>query len=447
MPGPVTERQDQRPDAVGGRFGARWRARLDRVGPLGSIRREVPLALTVTVLTATLLAFNLDHTLPVPGQPVDPKVGWTLGSIACVQSLVLVLRRRYPLACFATVVALQLVLVGLPWFTIRGPALVVAAYTIGTLWSRWRAHLAAGLAVVAELVLRLPVDFVGTPDLLRSTVNGAVQALAVYTLPVLAGAAMATRRRYTELVAERAADAVAAQQASARAAVVAERTRMARELHDVAAHHLSGIVVQAAAVERLVERDPSAARAGAAWIRTQGRQTLDNLRLTVGVLREASGAAEDSEGAAPAERTPTPGLGSLEELVRAARELGTPVTLERRGAPRELAPLADIACFRVAQEALSNARQHAPGAEVTVLLEFATEEVRLEVTDTGPQRPRPRRTGTGVGLIGMRERAELIGAQFSAGPGASGGWRVELRIPVAEVDRAPVPSAGEEQVL
>ena len=130
------------------------------------------------------------------------------------------------------------------------------------------------------------------------------------------------------LLAERAADAISAQQASVQAALVAERTRMARELHDVAAHHLSGMVVQAAAVERLVERDPAAAKAGAAWIRTQGRKTLDNLRLTVGVLRETP---DPTGGEASAERTPTPGLVELDDLVRTAREIGMSVDLVYRG--------------------------------------------------------------------------------------------------------------------
>lgn len=443
----MTERQS--PDAINHWIGARWWAWLDRFGPPGSIRREVPLALSATLVTAALLLFALGYAAPVQGEPVDPRVGWTVGSVACLQSLVLVLRRRSPLACFVAVVALQLLLVGVPYFTIRGPALVVAAYTLGTLWSRGRAHLAAGLAVLAELLVMVTVVYPGSAELLLNTVDGVLQALAVYSLPVLAGTAMATRRRYTELLAERAADAVAAQQASVLAAVVAERTRMARELHDVAAHHLSGMVVQAAAVERLVERDPAAARAGAAWIRTQGRKTLDNLRMTVGVLREPSDVTEGDhhEGVAPPEHTPVPGLASLDELVQTARELGTSVTLVRRGATRELPPIADIACYRVAQEALSNARQHAPGAEVRVVLELAADEVRLEVTDSGSPRARPRRGGTGVGLIGMRERAELIGAEFSAGPLPGGGWRVELRVLIAEIDRAPRLALHQGRVL
>lgn len=442
----MTEHRTPRRDVDDQALGARWAARLDRLGPPGSVRREIPLAVSVSLVTAVLLAYTLGYAFPAQGLPLDRVVVWTASAVACLQPLALVLRRRYPLVCFVVVVLIQLPLNVIPAFTVRGPVLVVAAYSLGAWSGARRSQLAAGLAVLAEVLLTVVI--VVLPDeRTLSTIDGAIAGLTIYGIPVLAGAAMATRRRYTELLAERAVDALSAQRASVQAALAAERTRMARELHDVAAHHLSGMVVQAAAVERLVERDPAAARAGAAWIRNQGRKTLDNLRLTVGVLREPSGPTEgDPEGGTPAERTPTPGLASLQELVQTARELGTTVTLVRRGAPHELPPIADIACYRVAQEALSNARQHAPGAEVRILLELAVDEVRLEVTDDGSPRTRPRRSGTGVGLIGMRERAELIGAEFSAGPLPGGGWRVRLRVPVAEIDRAPARAVDAEQL-
>ncbi|WP_198671504.1 serine hydrolase [Desertihabitans aurantiacus] len=441
---PVVEQPGPLRDVDEHRLGARWNAWLDRFGPPGGIRREIPLAVAVTAVTAALLGYTLGYAFPAQGLPVSPLLGWTAGSVACLQSLLLVLRRRYPLACFVVVVLVQLLLNSVPDFTIRAPVLVVAAYSLGSWCGVRRVRLAVAGAVVAEALVAgvLPEE----PDRVLSTVDGALAALVIYGLPVLAGTAVAARRRYTDLLADRAENAISAQRASVQAALVAERTRMARELHDVAAHHLSGMVVQAAAVERLVERDPEAARAGAAWIRTQGRKTLDNLRLTVGMLRDTSAPAEGGLGDG-AERTPTPGLASLEELVETARELGTEVTLIRRGSPIELPPVADIACFRVAQEALSNARQHAPGARVTILLELAPEEVRLDITDSGsPLAPGPRRSTPGVGLIGMRERAELIGAEFSAGPVEGGGWRVRLRVFVAEIDRASGADPDQEEV-
>lgn len=432
---PVTEQHNPQRGPDVGLFDARWTSWLDRFGATGGVMREIPLAVIVTVLTAALLLFTFGYAFPVQGVPIDHVLAWVVGVMACLQSLVLVVRRRYPLACFMAVVFVQLLLAAIPDFTIRGPALVVVAYTLGMLWSAREAQLAAGLAVLAEVLVTVTVVPPGSPDLLLSTVSGALGSLATYGIPVLAGAAMATHRRYTELLAERAAEAIVAQRRSVQAALAAERARMARELHDVAAHHLSGMVVQAAAVERLVERDPAAAMAGAAWIRTQGRKTLNNLRLTVGVLRETSG---PTDGQPAAERTPTPGLAELDELVGTARELGTSVDLVCQGPRRELPPIADITCFRVAQEALSNARQHAPGAEVSILLAFEPDEVLIEITDDGtPFLARNGRVGTGVGLIGMRERADLIGAEFSAGPNTGGGWQVRLRVPVGEIDLAP----------
>ena len=220
---------------------------------------------------------------------------------------------------------------------------------------------------------------------------------------------MATRRSYLELVRLRAAELIRTQQATTQAAIFAERSRMARELHDVAAHHLSGLVVQAAAVERQIDSDPEAAKKGTAWIRGQGKETLDSLRLIVGVLRErpGSGHGEDAHDAPP------PGLGALDGLVRTARNLGDTVELVREGRPRQLPPIADAAFYRVAQESLSNARQHAPGAPVRMAVRFAEREVSLEVANapavgvaTGSTREPARQ---GMGLIGM------------AGAGAPGG--------------------------
>jgi signal transduction histidine kinase len=257
-----------------------------------------------------------------------------------------------------------------------------------------------------------------------------------YVAPAVVGAYVATRRQYVELVRVHAAEEIESQRARADAAIALERSRMARELHDIAAHHLSGMVVQTAVVERLIDRDPRAAKEAAAWIRAQGKETLHNLRLAVGALREpAAGAGADpdvlEDGGAP-----VPGLAVLDRLVRTARELGTPVDLVQEGERQELPPIADVTFYRVAQEALSNAREHAPGAQSRVLLRYRESEVSLDVENEAP--PTPDRAGAvpppdghrGFGLAGMRERAQMIGATFDAGPVPSGGWRVTLRLPL-----------------
>jgi signal transduction histidine kinase len=262
-------------------------------------------------------------------------------------------------------------------------------------------------------------------------------SVLTYAGSAVVGAYIATRRQYVELARVRAADAIESQRARADAAIGLERSRMARELHDIAAHHLSGMVVQTAVVERLIDRDPQAAKDAAAWVRAQGKETLYNLRLVVGALREpGQGPDTMSEGGAP-----MPGLTVLDRLVQTARDLGTPVDLVQQGERKELPPIADITFYRVTQEALANAREHAPAAPVRVLLRYRESEVSLDVENEAgptPDRADPARAGhRGFGLAGMGERAQLIGARFDAGPAPSGGWRVSLRLPLDRETSSP----------
>jgi signal transduction histidine kinase len=200
--------------------------------------------------------------------------------------------------------------------------------------------------------------------------------------------------------------------------LAAERARTARELHDVAAHHLTSLIVQATLVERLLDRDPAAARSHAAAVREEGRNTLNNLRLIVGALRDESGADPDLPDGS--------GLAMIDRLVS-----GGEAELTVEGTPGVQDPAVELALYRVAQESLTNARDHAPGAPVTITLAYREPETTMEIHNgpaTGPsiERDRGRR---GLGLVGMRERASLIGAALEAGPTADGGWRVRLTVP------------------
>jgi signal transduction histidine kinase len=132
-----------------------------------------------------------------------------------------------------------------------------------------------------------------------------------------------------------------------------------------------------------------------------------------------------------------PGLSVLDRLVQTARELGTPVDLVRDGEPRDLPPIADISFYRVTQEALSNVRDHAPGAPARVVLRYRDSEVSLEVVNEARPAPDRPRAGRGFGLAGMRERAQLIGATFEAGPTPSGGWQVSLSLPLDRETSSP----------
>ncbi|GAB4062664.1 hypothetical protein GCM10028777_03080 [Angustibacter speluncae] len=356
-------------------------------------------------------------------------------ALTSMQALVLAVRRTRPLACLAVVVACQLALTALvpPDASVRLAAPAVAAYTLGTLLPGRASAWAVATAVLAEAggsVLLRATD--GVDPWLPELADGGA-ALLVYGGGALVGGYVGTRRRYVVLLRRRAEDLQDAQRARVRAAISAERTRMARELHDIAAHHLSGVVVQAAAVERLIGRDPQAALEGTRWIRSQGRATLEDLRLLVGVLREPPGS--DAAGGADDPGAPVPGLDVLHELVDVARGLGAEVDLDVPATPLGLPPVADVALYRVAQEALSNARQHAPGAPVRVRLSRDDDRVELVVENGAPRTAAPDvAAGGGAGLVGMRERTQLVGATLATGPTADGGWRVRAVLPHRDDD-------------
>jgi signal transduction histidine kinase len=369
-------------------------------------------------------------------------------AIGCAQALLLCLRRIFPLLCLTLVVAVQVLIaaVGPSEGTLRGVAPFIAAYTVATVLRVRTAHLVAAGAAVIDTAGTLAVVPVAESGVVLTVLSHLVGSALCYVGATFVGVYVATRRSYLELLRLRADEAVRAQQAKVHAAIGAERTRMARELHDVAAHHLSGMVVYAAAVERLIDRDPRAAKDGVARIRTQGKATLDDLRLVVGVLR---GPATRQDAAHPDDgRVPVPGLAMLDDLVRTARDLAVPVEFVREGQQRALPPIADVALYRVVQESLSNVRQHAPAAPVRVVLRFLPREVSIEVVnDPTPRRSEvATRTSSGVGLVGMRERAQLIGAELTAGPTAAGGWCVRVTLPTAGDDvrlpRAATTSTG-----
>ncbi|MBQ1015799.1 histidine kinase dimerization/phosphoacceptor domain-containing protein, partial [Micromonospora sp. M51] len=283
--------------------------RLTRLGLTGVFPRDCLLAATLTVSTFVLLTVLFRFVAPAEGVTFDPARAGLLIAVCSAQAMLLCLRRVRPLLCLALIVGLQLPIIGVSLpeeATIRGLAPFIAAYTVGSLLPVRRALLAVGVAVAVESI---GVAVVVIPDVLTALAYVSASALT-YASATFVGGYVATHRRYVELVRVRADEAIREQHTKVQAAIGAERSRMARELHDVAAHHLSGMVVQAAAVERLIDRDPAAAKAGVAWIRSQGKETLDNLRLVVGVLRGRPG-HEGGDGAAP-----VPGLGMLDDLVR-----------------------------------------------------------------------------------------------------------------------------------
>jgi signal transduction histidine kinase len=210
----------------------------------------------------------------------------------------------------------------------------------------------------------------------------------------------------------------------AHAAVAEERGRIARELHDVVAHSVSVMVVQAQAGPRLLN-EPEQARGAFRSIEASGREALVELRRLLGVLR--------TENEQPAVG-PQPGLSSLESLLGQLREAGLPVELRVEGEPVQLSPGIDLSAYRIVQEALTNTLKHASGSQAEVTIRYGTSLLELEVVDNGLGSPASV-NGSGHGLIGMRERVALYGGLLEAGPGDVGGYAIRAQLPLTGAPR------------
>jgi signal transduction histidine kinase len=240
------------------------------------------------------------------------------------------------------------------------------------------------------------------------------------------GVVLAARRGYTRALEEQTAALEAARQELARRAVLEERTRIARDLHDILAHAMSVITVQAGVGAHLLERDPEQAKGALRVIEETGRGALGEMRRLLGALRGG--------GDLPTE--PQPGLASLDRLAAQATAAGVPVELQVEGPARPLPAGLEVSAYRIAQEALTNSIKHAPGGRATVTVRYRPHTVELEVVDTGGGPGPPAADGGsgppaedgGHGLRGMRERVALYGGVFEAGP-CPGGFRVLAAFP------------------
>jgi signal transduction histidine kinase len=201
--------------------------------------------------------------------------------------------------------------------------------------------------------------------------------------------------------------------------VAEERARMARELHDVVAHSVSLIAVQAQAVQRLLSGEERPAREGIDSIERVARQTATEMRRLLGILdRQGDGVARD----------PRPGVAGMGTLVEQVREAGLDVGLRIEGESVPLAPGLDLSAYRIVQEALTNALKHARASHVDVVVRYAGDQLELEVEDDG--RGEDQDQGGGRGLVGMRERAAVFGGELTAGPLPGQGFRVHARLPM-----------------
>jgi signal transduction histidine kinase len=253
----------------------------------------------------------------------------------------------------------------------------------------------------------------------RVDVSLALNTAILYTGAWLFALLLARRSRRAHAAEERAAQLERDQHESAVAAAAEERTRIARELHDVIAHSLSVMTVQAGAARTLLPEHPEQAMPPLLAVEETGRQTLAEMRRLLGILREGGASA----------LAPQPGLTQLPALAESVRHAGLPVEVSVEGRPRPLPAGVDLTAYRIVQEALTNTLKHAGPTRASVVVRYDRDAIVLSISDDGGV-PTAADGGSGHGLTGMRERVALYGGELHAGPGSNGGFVVSARLPV-----------------
>jgi signal transduction histidine kinase len=348
--------------------------------------------------------------------------------IVLLLCLVIALRRRMPekMLVLAGALGLAQLVLDVPT-TAADFAMLVIVYTVAATGARWasRLALAMGLCAATLAQLRWPSDQTG--------VAGNVALVVFQTVPFalawVLGDSIRTRRAYFAQLEERAARLEKEREAQAKVAVAAERARIARELHDVVAHNVSVMVVQADGAAYVLDAAPDQAKKALETISSTGRQALAEMRRLLGVLRTG----EHQEGG---EYVPQPDVEQIEDLVEQCRGSGLPVDFKIEGTPRPLPSGVELTAYRIVQEALTNTRKHGgPNAGASVRLVYFDDGLGLLVEDDGKGAPHELYEeggpdGQGHGLIGMRERVGMVGGTLDAGPRPGGGFRISALLPL-----------------
>lgn len=326
-------------------------------------------------------------------------------------------RRRWPVAALASSAAILLAYHAFDYPAIAPPVpLGVLLYTAAA-----SGHLRAAILVVFALYSLGTLARLAEQESALSLFSDTVRDLAFVGALLFLGDAVRSRRRWAGEVRERLGRAEFEREQEAQRRVAEEQLRIARELHDVIAHTVSVITVQAGVAADVLDDRPDQARSALSTIRAAGREALDELKAAVGVLRAGGEVADDSPHA------PAPGLGQLPALIEVATVNGLRVELEIDGEVRILPGSVELTAYRIVQESLTNVVRHAEATAVTVSLGYEPDALELAITDDG-------RGGDGVetaghGIRGMRERAAALGGVLEAGPARQGGFRVACRIP------------------
>ncbi|QKG27545.1 sensor histidine kinase [Actinomadura verrucosospora] len=371
-------------------------------------------------LLALLLAMTIGFTagsiaISIQGYHVDPGAAVPLGVLMASP---MIFAARWPLAAWriAAIGLLVTVFVRhgdgfMPWPVTSILALVVILFFAGVGCER---ETTVGVGAVTIVGVLLPAVLFGMPGWFGMILAGITAVVLTF------GDAVGGRRSAEQELRRREEQH---RQDLARQAVLEERARIARELHDVVAHHMSVIAMQAEAAPFKIPDLPDAARETFGVVRDAAREALTETRRVVGLLRS------DDEGA---ERAPSPGLDRLDELAAAARNSGLSVATVVVGMPRQLDAGVDLSAYRIVQESLSNAARYAPGSRVHVEIKYGAEALAVTVDDDGARGAPDRSQGGGHGLVGMRERVTMLGGALSAGPRGTGGWTVAAELPYGD---------------
>jgi signal transduction histidine kinase len=326
----------------------------------------------------------------------------------------LAVRRTLPVPVLAVAFCTTLLYYGLGYPT--GPAflsILLALYT-ATVIGRRAAALVVAVLLQACMVTGFLAGHRSTPDL--AAVFGVTSWLVVV---LVTAEAVRGRRKYLHAVEQRAIEAERSREEEALRRATQERLRIARELHDALAHNISLINVQAGVALHLMDEQPGHARTALVSIKQASKEALQELRSTLKVLRHVDGDAP---------RSPAPGLARMRDLIEHAAATGLTIQTEVEGEPHPLSPGADLAAYRILQEALTNVFRHADAKNATVRLDYGERDLRICVEDDG-HGPMAAALG-GNGISGMRERAVALGGHLDAGARPGGGFRVRARLPL-----------------
>ncbi|MFF3246267.1 sensor histidine kinase [Streptomyces sp. NPDC002870] len=379
-----------------------------------------------TFWAVVLFGFSMLWVIQVP---VGVEARTSAAVIVLLLSLVVALRRRMPermLVLAAVLGVAQLVLdieVNPADFAMLVIIYTVAAYD----GSRWASRLAllGGLAAAPLAQVRWPMQEAGAGGKIFFT----IVMSATFALAWVLGDSIRTRRAYFAQLEERATRLEKEREAQAKVAVAAERARIARELHDVVAHNVSVMVVQADGAAYVLDAAPDQAKQALETISTTGRQALAEMRRLLGVLR--TGDAKES-----GEYVPQPDVQQIEDLVEHVRSAGLTVDFKIEGTPRPLPSGVELTAYRIVQEALTNSRKHGgPEVGASVRLVYFDDGLGLLVEDDGRGAAHEMyedggADGRGHGLIGMRERVGMVGGTLDAGPRPGGGFRISALLPL-----------------